>query len=170
MKRGQRLNCMKMGLLESRTSSAEIGQGLVAVLQIITAEELNLPLEKVRVLLSDTDLTPNGGPTTASRQTFMSGNAVRYAARVLRDGLIGEVAEKFDISPEEIEMRDGFIHANGHKRGIGRPCKGNEAKGNGFARQDIYMKLLKRDHWAKAAICILHFLLQCKPRKLKWIR
>lgn len=102
------------GTVESRTSSAEIGQGLVTVLQLITAEELSMPLEKVRVLLSDTDLTPNGGPTTASRQTFMSGNAVRYAARALRDALSSEVAEKYDVDPALIRFEDGKIRANGH--------------------------------------------------------
>src|SRR5947199_10381324 len=51
------------GTAEVRTSAAEIGQGLPAVLAQITAEELGLPYERVRVLLSDTDLTPDGGPT-----------------------------------------------------------------------------------------------------------
>jgi xanthine dehydrogenase molybdenum-binding subunit len=53
------------GHAEIRTSSAEIGQGLPGVLAAVTAEELGLPFESVSVLLSDTDLTPNGGPTTA---------------------------------------------------------------------------------------------------------
>ncbi len=46
---------------EARISSAEVGQGLVTVLQLIAAEELSLPPEKIQVLLSDTDLTPDGG-------------------------------------------------------------------------------------------------------------
>jgi xanthine dehydrogenase molybdenum-binding subunit len=65
---------------EVRTSSADMGQGLTAVLAQVTAEELGLPVDRVRVLLSDTDLTPDGGPTTASRQTYVSGNAARHAA------------------------------------------------------------------------------------------
>ena len=60
------------GSVEVRTSSAELGQGLCTVLRLIVAEELELPAEKVNVLLSDTDLTPDGGPTTASRQTFVT--------------------------------------------------------------------------------------------------
>jgi len=35
------------------------------------AEELGVPYNRVRVLLSDTDKTPDGGPTTASRQTYV---------------------------------------------------------------------------------------------------
>jgi len=50
---------------EVRTSSAEMGQGLPAVLAACAAEELGLPAERVRVLLGDTDYCPDGGPTPA---------------------------------------------------------------------------------------------------------
>jgi xanthine dehydrogenase molybdenum-binding subunit len=75
---------------EVRTSSAEMGQGLPAVLAACVAEELGLSAEQVDVLLGDTDYCPDGGPTTASRQTFLSGNAARYAARALKDLLAGQ--------------------------------------------------------------------------------
>jgi xanthine dehydrogenase molybdenum-binding subunit len=74
-------------LAEVRTSSAEMGQGLPAVLAACAAEELGLPASRVRVLLGDTDYCPDGGPTTASRQTFISGNAARLAARKLMQQL-----------------------------------------------------------------------------------
>ena len=45
------------------------------------AEELGIPVQNVHVLLGDTDYCPDGGPTTASRQSFVSGNAVRLAAK-----------------------------------------------------------------------------------------
>ena len=66
---------------EVRISSAEMGQGLPGVLASCAAEELGIATENVNVLLGDTDVCPDGGPTTASRQTFVSGNAARHAAR-----------------------------------------------------------------------------------------
>lgn len=102
------------GILEVRTSSAEIGQGLVAVLQFIVAEEFRAPLSSVRVLLSDTDLTPDGGPTTASRQTYVSGNAARLAAQVLRQAVITTLAEKYDCPPDQVRFEEGLIRLNGH--------------------------------------------------------
>jgi xanthine dehydrogenase molybdenum-binding subunit len=66
---------------EVRISSAEMGQGLPGVLASCAAEELGIATENVSVLLGDTDVCPDGGPTTASRQTFVSGNAARHAAR-----------------------------------------------------------------------------------------
>lgn len=75
-------------LAEVRISSAELGQGLPAVLSACAAEELGLPRDRVSVLLGDTDFCPDGGPTTASRQTYVSGNAARLAARTLRKQLM----------------------------------------------------------------------------------
>lgn len=97
------------GTLEVRISSAELGQGLVTVLQMLAAEEFQAPVLLVRVLLMDTDLTPDGGPTTASRQTFVSGNATRLAAQALRDTITGFLAERFDLSPAIIQFRDGLV-------------------------------------------------------------
>ena len=107
------------GILEVRTSSAEIGQGLVTVLQMIVAEELNLPVSRVRVLLSDTDLTPDGGPTTASRQTYVTGNAARGAAQTLRQAIATTLAEKYDFPPDEIRFVEGLAQFQGHSIPLG---------------------------------------------------
>jgi selenium-dependent xanthine dehydrogenase len=100
------------GNAEVRISSAEIGQGLVTVLQMIAAEELSLPLESVRVLLSDTDLTPDGGPTTASRQTFVAGNAVRHASKILRQAMASNLAERLDVPPDSVRFIEGLAYVN----------------------------------------------------------
>ena len=89
----------KDGIVEVRTSAAELGQGLVTVLRMIVAEELSMPPKKVRVLVMDTDLTPDGGPTTASRQTYVTGNAARMAAKTLRAAMTSTLAEKYDQPP-----------------------------------------------------------------------
>jgi CO/xanthine dehydrogenase Mo-binding subunit/aerobic-type carbon monoxide dehydrogenase small subunit (CoxS/CutS family) len=99
------------GTVEARTSSAELGQGLSTVLQLIVSEELDVSPTQVRVVLMDTDLTPDGGATTASRQTYVSGNAVRLAAGTLRQAIIGVLAEKIDTAPEMILFTDGMVKA-----------------------------------------------------------
>ncbi len=118
---------------EVRISSADMGQGLSVVLAQVTAEELGLPVERVHVLLSDTDLTPDGGPTTASRQTFMSGNAARHAAITMRQALAAAAAERLGVSPEVIRFEDGRLHHNGSAVEIGEVVtwmheQGQEAK------------------------------------------
>ena len=107
------------GMLEVRTSSAELGQGLVTVLQMIVAEEFSLSPAKVRVLVMDTDLTPDGGPTTASRQTYVTGNAARLAARSLREAIVSTLAEKYDQPPARVTFLDGFVHVGDHSIPLG---------------------------------------------------
>jgi xanthine dehydrogenase molybdenum-binding subunit len=102
------------GTFQVRSSAAELGQGLVTVMRLVVSEEMAVAPEKVRVLVMDTDLTPNGGPTTASRQTFVTGNASRYAAKTLRDQITATMAEKYDVRPEQIRFEDGIVHVNGH--------------------------------------------------------
>jgi selenium-dependent xanthine dehydrogenase len=102
------------GTFQVRSSAAELGQGLVTVMRLTVAEEMGVAPDKVRVLVMDTDLTPNGGPTTASRQTFVTGNASRYAAKTLREEISAVMAEKFDVRPEKIRFEDGIVHVNGH--------------------------------------------------------
>jgi len=102
------------GTFQVRSSAAELGQGLVTVMRLIVAEEMSVPPEQVSVLVMDTDLAPNGGPTTASRQTFVTGNASRYAAKTLRDQITAAMAEKFDVRPEQIRFENGIVHVNGN--------------------------------------------------------
>jgi xanthine dehydrogenase molybdenum-binding subunit len=101
------------GTAQVRTSSADMGQGLMTVLQLIAAEELTLPPDKVRVLLSDTGLTPDGGPTTASRQTYVTGNAVRYASATILQAVRSTLAERFDVPPATIKFIEGLAHIDG---------------------------------------------------------
>lgn len=124
------------GTVEVRTSSADMGQGLVAVLAQCAAEELGLPYKQVRVLLSDTDLTPDGGPTTASRQTFMSGNAVRHAAANLRDALSSVVSEEYDRPPAELRFEEGLVRINGTSIKFGEAVK--LAKKQGIATRIMH--------------------------------
>jgi len=102
------------GTFQVRSSAAELGQGLVTVMRLVVSEEMAVAPEKISVLVMDTDLTPNGGPTTASRQTFVTGNASRYAAKTLREQISATMAEKYDVKPEQIRFEDGIVHVNGH--------------------------------------------------------
>jgi xanthine dehydrogenase molybdenum-binding subunit len=117
------------GHAEVRTSSAELGQGLPGVLAAIAAEELSLPFDQVHVLLSDTDLTPDGGPTTASRQTYVSGNATLHAARHLRQLLTTVVSERLDVAPKTIVFRYGTIHVGEQNIEIGQAAEWARAEG-----------------------------------------
>jgi len=59
--------------------AAEIGQGSATVMTQIAAETLGLAYDDILVTWADTQIAPEGGATSASRQTFISGNAVKNA-------------------------------------------------------------------------------------------
>jgi CO/xanthine dehydrogenase Mo-binding subunit/aerobic-type carbon monoxide dehydrogenase small subunit (CoxS/CutS family) len=128
-KSGAEVELFDDGLLEVRSSSAEMGQGLVAVMQMVVAEELSITSDQVRVLVMDTDLTPDGGPTTASRQTYVTGNASRYAAQALRQAISLTLAEKFDVPPQQIRFENGLVHADGHSLTFAQVAREMKAMG-----------------------------------------
>ncbi len=93
---------------EVRISSAEMGQNLPGVLAACAAEELGIPVENVSVLLGDTDYCPDGGPTTASRQSFVSGNAVRLAAQNAAADKAEHVLVRYDYeAPQTRPLGEG---------------------------------------------------------------
>lgn len=63
-------------------AAAEVGQGTHTVIAQMAAESLGLPLEKIKLIMADTALTLNSGSVSASRMTFMAGNAIRGAAEI----------------------------------------------------------------------------------------
>jgi CO/xanthine dehydrogenase Mo-binding subunit len=62
--------------------AAEVGQGTHTVMVQMAAEAVGVPYEKVRIVTSDSAIHENSGSVSASRMTFMSGNAIRGAAQV----------------------------------------------------------------------------------------
>jgi len=92
-----------------RAGAAEVGQGLVGVLTQMVIEELGVNYSKVEVILGDTGQCLDGGATTASRQTYVTGNAVRYAARRVRQALADAAAEELDAAPDTLIFQEEQI-------------------------------------------------------------
>ncbi|HQE91822.1 MAG TPA: molybdopterin-dependent oxidoreductase [Anaerolineae bacterium] len=71
-------------------ASSDVGQGTRTVICQMAAEALALPLEKVRLEAMDTAITGSAGSCSASRMTFMIGNAIRGAAAAALEKWRGE--------------------------------------------------------------------------------
>ncbi|MEM8662846.1 MAG: molybdopterin cofactor-binding domain-containing protein, partial [Pseudomonadota bacterium] len=76
------------GTIVLHQGATDIGQGSNTVIAQIFAHALGVPLAAVRLVGPDTDRTPDAGKTSASRQTFVSGNAARLAGEALRAALL----------------------------------------------------------------------------------
>jgi CO/xanthine dehydrogenase Mo-binding subunit len=77
------------GRLTFFNGAVDIGQGSTTVLLQIAADAVGLPPHLFRSVVGDTDLTFDAGKTSASRQTFVSGNAARLAGEDLRRRILG---------------------------------------------------------------------------------
>ncbi|MBI4852554.1 MAG: 4-hydroxybenzoyl-CoA reductase subunit alpha [Acidobacteria bacterium] len=92
------------------TGTAEIGQGTETVQAQIVAEELGLPLERIRVIAADSDITPVDLGSYSSRVTFMAGNAALFAARDVKNQLLRHAAEVLGESPEHLICKNERIY------------------------------------------------------------
>jgi CO/xanthine dehydrogenase Mo-binding subunit len=88
------------------SGAVDIGQGANTILRQIAAEALGVPAAAIDLVTGDTDLTRDAGKTSASRQTFVSGNAARLAAEALRAAILRAA----NAAPEaRLAFRDGAI-------------------------------------------------------------
>jgi len=107
---------MKVGLgrdgaLTLYSGAVDIGQGSNTIMLQICADALGAPVSAFKLVAGDTDLTADAGKTSASRQTFVSGNAARLAGedlrrQILRLANIGESAT-IDVVGDRIVLHDG---------------------------------------------------------------
>ena len=77
------------GTLVLHQGATDIGQGSNTVIAQIFAQALGVPVQSLTLIGPDTDQTPDGGKTSASRQTFVSGNAARLSGLALRGDILG---------------------------------------------------------------------------------
>ncbi|MCB5183459.1 xanthine dehydrogenase family protein molybdopterin-binding subunit [Streptomyces antimicrobicus] len=88
---------------------ANVGQGIQTVMAQIAADTLAVPVDSVHVVLSDTDLLPDGGGTFGSRSTVVGGTAVRDAAAKVLDKARAVAAELLGAAPGSLVARDGGL-------------------------------------------------------------
>jgi aerobic carbon-monoxide dehydrogenase large subunit len=97
------------GALVIQVSVTEQGQGTEAVMAQVAASAFGVPLERVRVISGDTDNTPYGGGTWASRAAGIGGEATLQAAAALRGNVLDVAARLLQATPESLDIRDGGI-------------------------------------------------------------
>jgi len=83
-----RLGLKPDGRLALHQGGVDIGQGSNTVITQICADALGAPLVNFDLVSADTDLTPDCGKTSASRQTFITGKAAETAGRALRASIL----------------------------------------------------------------------------------
>jgi CO/xanthine dehydrogenase Mo-binding subunit len=91
------------------TSSIEIGQGVHTLLSILASEQLQLPIERIKVARVDTDVTPYDQQTSSSRSTHSMGLALTAAIDDVRSQLYERGSILLGVPESELELRDGRV-------------------------------------------------------------
>jgi len=93
------------------TGKVELGQGILTALSQIAAEELELPLARVKIVSGDTGRTPNEGQTAGSLSIQNSGTALRLAGAEVRAILLELAAKRLGVAANSLNVADGTISA-----------------------------------------------------------
>lgn len=105
----QWLDINRDGTVNMRPGKIEIGQGILTALRQIVAEELDVNLERIKVVTAVTALSPNEGVTSGSMSIEQSGTAFRHAAAEARELLLARAGAKLGVSIEQLSVSDGVI-------------------------------------------------------------
>lgn len=97
------------GTVTVYTGKAEVGQNIRTSLTQVVAEELPTPLDSIRLVMGDTDLTPYDRGTFGSRTTPTMAPQLRKAAAAARQLLITLAAEQWNVEGDSIVVADGKV-------------------------------------------------------------
>ena len=103
-----RIGLQRNGRIAIHMGAVDIGQGSFTVVTQICADALGVSVDRFDLLPADTDVSPDCGKTSASRQTFVSGNAALLAGKKLREEILkmaGGWAEN-----THLHLSDGCLH------------------------------------------------------------
>lgn len=89
--------------------ASDIGQGSDTILSQIAAEALGVSIDQIRLVGTDTSITPPCAGTYGSRVTLCAGNAVLRAAKDARSKILGLASGMLDADISELELRDGKV-------------------------------------------------------------
>src|ERR671918_2893750 len=98
----QRVHFERDGTVSIASGKVELGQGIVTALAQMAADELGVPLEKIRMLPASTAYSPDEGVTSGSQSVSEGGKALRLACAELRALMLGHAAKLLGASVGEL--------------------------------------------------------------------
>jgi nicotinate dehydrogenase subunit B len=96
----------------------DLGTGVRTAFTQIVADELDVPLERVHMVMGDTDKTPDQGPTTASASIQSAAVPLRRAAAQARQFLLQRAADLLKYPADSLWVVDGVVFGPGTNQGI----------------------------------------------------
>src|SRR3954466_1327717 len=103
------------GSVTAYNGHVDLGTGIRTALGQIVAEELDVSFARVIVVLGDTSLVPNQGPTIASETIQITAVPLRKAAAQARQFLVARAAQRLQLPVEELLIEDGLIRGRDNR-------------------------------------------------------
>ncbi len=97
------------GTVTAFSGKVELGTGVETALAQIVADELDVPFERVKMVMGDTRRTPNEGYTAGSGTIRNGGYALRQASAEARRALLEMASDRLDAALDELDVRDGVV-------------------------------------------------------------
>jgi nicotinate dehydrogenase subunit B len=101
------------GAMEIRAGKVELGQGVRVMLMQIAADELDVPLQAIRLVAGHTALCPDQGLTAGSLSTEIGGMALRQVCAEVRRRFIAAAARRLVVDRDLVNVDNGIFRANG---------------------------------------------------------
>jgi nicotinate dehydrogenase subunit B len=95
------------------TGRIDMGTGVETAFGQLISDELDVPFESVKIVMGDTELTPDQGKSTASSNASLGAQPLRIAAAEARRILLKMAADRFSASVDELEVTDGIVRVRG---------------------------------------------------------
>ena len=106
------------GGITALTGASDIGQGSSTLVTQVVAEVLAVPMARIRIVTTDSALTPKDNGSYSSRVSFMVGNAAMRAAQELLRILVAAAAKKLGVDPDRVEWLGEGCRVQGEDRGL----------------------------------------------------
>ncbi len=103
------INAQADGSILLETGLHENGQGLESAAMLILADELGVPVHRIRYRRASSSVMPDSGTTVASRGTIMAGGATAMAARELKRKMAATAGAMLACAPDDIRFADGML-------------------------------------------------------------
>src|SRR5713226_5827896 len=91
------------------TGRIDMGTGVETAFGQLIADELDVPFESVKIVMGDTEFTPDQGKSTASSNAAVGAQPLRIAAAEARRTLLKMAADRFGVSVDELDVEDGIV-------------------------------------------------------------
>ncbi len=120
--------------------TVDYGQGSSTIFCQMVAEQLGLRLEDVTIIHGDSANTPNCGSTVATKQTYVTGNAIKAATDKIRKDILEIVSSEWKVREADLQFGDGrvFLKNGNRSMSIKEVAKLFDKKGKPRRRQAIF--------------------------------